>query len=411
MRYAEARRTKGPADDDSGAHDQGQRRVVRRRARTGWHGRPFKKGEELDRALAELEKQFVPVPAGVNLAQQIPKPPARVPPGGRAEAGCAAGLHARRPGRDARGVRHGDRQARRGRPARRRARRGREELDVQRQVREGAARPLLSELHRRAGDDRRGDGARRRAARFRFRRRSRASSRAQRLHPHGRRSATSASRWPARTPACRSAKTGRRRWRSRIWRCAARSRTSRCSIRATRSAPSGSSRSRPAIPGPAYIRTSRPKTPVIYVERRDVHGRRPQGAARERERRGDGHRRGRHGVRGAEGVRSAESRGHGDPRHRSLLGGAGRSRRPRRGGPRDRRTPDHGRGSLRGRRHRRRGGRSGRRRGTDACTGSPCARFPAAASPKSCSIASASPRSTSSTPCAVAAAKPVTAGR
>ena len=28
----------------------------------GWHGKAFKKGEELDRALAELEQQFVPVP-------------------------------------------------------------------------------------------------------------------------------------------------------------------------------------------------------------------------------------------------------------------------------------------------------------------------------------------------------------
>jgi transketolase len=43
----------------------------------GWHGKPFKKGEELDRALAELEKQFVPAPAGVNLAQQIARPSAR----------------------------------------------------------------------------------------------------------------------------------------------------------------------------------------------------------------------------------------------------------------------------------------------------------------------------------------------
>lgn len=44
----------------------------------GWHGRAFKKGEELDRALAELESQFVPVPGGgkeVNLARQIAKPP------------------------------------------------------------------------------------------------------------------------------------------------------------------------------------------------------------------------------------------------------------------------------------------------------------------------------------------------
>ena len=46
----------------------------------GWHGKPFKKGEELDRALTELEKQFVPVPEGgpaANLAGQIPKPPSK----------------------------------------------------------------------------------------------------------------------------------------------------------------------------------------------------------------------------------------------------------------------------------------------------------------------------------------------
>ena len=43
----------------------------------GWHGKPFKKGEEMDRAIAELEKQFVPVPESgpaANLAAQIPKP-------------------------------------------------------------------------------------------------------------------------------------------------------------------------------------------------------------------------------------------------------------------------------------------------------------------------------------------------
>ncbi|MBI4486494.1 MAG: transketolase, partial [Acidobacteria bacterium] len=43
----------------------------------GWHGKAFKKGEELDRAIAELEAQFVPVPGGgrdLNLAQQIPRP-------------------------------------------------------------------------------------------------------------------------------------------------------------------------------------------------------------------------------------------------------------------------------------------------------------------------------------------------
>ena len=45
----------------------------------GWHGKPFKKGEEMDRALAELKKQFVPEPEGVNLAQQIRKPGPRPP--------------------------------------------------------------------------------------------------------------------------------------------------------------------------------------------------------------------------------------------------------------------------------------------------------------------------------------------
>src|ERR1700688_1962087 len=45
--------------------------------KTGWHGRTFKKGEELDRALAEIEKQFVPAPAGVDLPGQIAKPAAR----------------------------------------------------------------------------------------------------------------------------------------------------------------------------------------------------------------------------------------------------------------------------------------------------------------------------------------------
>ena len=49
----------------------------------GWHGKAFKKGEELDRALAELEKQFVPVPeggSGTNLADQIPRPASKPRP-------------------------------------------------------------------------------------------------------------------------------------------------------------------------------------------------------------------------------------------------------------------------------------------------------------------------------------------
>jgi transketolase len=45
--------------------------------REGWHGRAFKKGDELDRAVAELERQFEPVPSAVNLASAIAKPPQR----------------------------------------------------------------------------------------------------------------------------------------------------------------------------------------------------------------------------------------------------------------------------------------------------------------------------------------------
>src|ERR1700730_1202523 len=46
----------------------------------GWHGKPFKKGEELDRALAELETQFVPDPPGIDLVREIAKPPTRSRP-------------------------------------------------------------------------------------------------------------------------------------------------------------------------------------------------------------------------------------------------------------------------------------------------------------------------------------------
>jgi transketolase len=50
----------------------------------GWHGKPFKKGEELNRALAELESQFVPIPGGgsapnVNTLIQSPAASARPP--------------------------------------------------------------------------------------------------------------------------------------------------------------------------------------------------------------------------------------------------------------------------------------------------------------------------------------------
>ena len=154
-------RDQGPADDDPGAHDQGQRRVVRRRARTAGTARRSRRARSSTARSPSSRSSSCRCPRrpASNLAAQIPKPASQAARRRHAEAGGAARLQARRSGRDARGLRHRARQARRRRPARRRARRRREELDVQRQVREGRARALLPELHRRAGDGRRGDGA------------------------------------------------------------------------------------------------------------------------------------------------------------------------------------------------------------------------------------------------------------
>ena len=58
-------------------------------------------------------------------------------------------------------------------------------------------------------------------------------------------------------------------------------------------------------PGPAYMRTSRPKTPVIYSNDESFRDRRAEGPARERRRRRDGHRCRRHGVRSAQGLRAS----------------------------------------------------------------------------------------------------------
>ena len=73
---AEARRTKGQPTMILARTIKGKG-VSFVEGKEGWHGRAFKKGEELDRALAELEQQFVGAPAGVNLPAQIPKPASR----------------------------------------------------------------------------------------------------------------------------------------------------------------------------------------------------------------------------------------------------------------------------------------------------------------------------------------------
>src|SRR6185503_14131656 len=49
--------------------------------KNGWHGKPFKKGEEVERALAELQSQFVPeeLPAAQPRPRSVPRPPAKPP--------------------------------------------------------------------------------------------------------------------------------------------------------------------------------------------------------------------------------------------------------------------------------------------------------------------------------------------
>jgi transketolase len=70
----EARRTKGKPTMILARTIKGKG-VSFAEGKDGWHGKAFKKGEELDRALAELEQQLVPG-VSVDLAAQIPKPAA-----------------------------------------------------------------------------------------------------------------------------------------------------------------------------------------------------------------------------------------------------------------------------------------------------------------------------------------------
>ena len=72
-------------------------------------------------------------------------------------------------------------------------------------------------------------------------------------------------------------------------------------------------------PGPVYLRMSRPKTPVIYANDAPFAIGGLDGAAPERRRRGDRDRRRGHAVRGAQGLRPAGRRGRCHPRRRCLL--------------------------------------------------------------------------------------------
>ena len=70
---AEARRTKGQPTMILPRTIKGKG-VAAVEGKDGWHGKAFKKGEEMDRAIAELEGQMVPTAGGINLASQIAKP-------------------------------------------------------------------------------------------------------------------------------------------------------------------------------------------------------------------------------------------------------------------------------------------------------------------------------------------------
>jgi transketolase len=83
--YAEARATKGRPTMILARTIKGKG-VSFVEGKDGWHGRAFKKGEELDRALAELQQQLETVPAGVDLTREIPKPTVRSRPAGKIEA-------------------------------------------------------------------------------------------------------------------------------------------------------------------------------------------------------------------------------------------------------------------------------------------------------------------------------------
>src|SRR5438046_868794 len=71
--YTEARRTKGQPTMILARTIKGKG-VSFVEGKDGWHGRAFKKGEELQRALAELKQQIVPNPPGLDLVRSIPRP-------------------------------------------------------------------------------------------------------------------------------------------------------------------------------------------------------------------------------------------------------------------------------------------------------------------------------------------------
>jgi transketolase len=76
--YAEARATKGRPTMILARTIKGKG-ISLAEGKDGWHGRALKKGQELDSTLAELEQQLVPSADAVTLPRLIPKPSSRPP--------------------------------------------------------------------------------------------------------------------------------------------------------------------------------------------------------------------------------------------------------------------------------------------------------------------------------------------
>ncbi len=176
--FEQAAATKGRPTVSAGANAEGQGRLVCRRP-----AGLARQGVQEGRGGARHRRARGAVGSRVGREDRDPDA-AQGRTGAQAGNDAGAAAQARRDDRHARGVWRGHRRAGQGRSPRRRARRRREELHVQREVRSRARRALLSVLHRRAGDDRRGHGtgrARRDSVSVDLRRVSHAGGR---LHPH-----------------------------------------------------------------------------------------------------------------------------------------------------------------------------------------------------------------------------------
>ena len=172
-----------------------------------WHGKALDNPEQ---AIEELGGER-------NIVVEVAKPDYEGEPhvfeSGPAR---AADVGARRGGGDAAGLRRGARRPGRGQRQGRRARRRGQQLHLRRALRQGLSGALLRDVHRRAAAGRSGrrpPGARLGAVCVDA---SRRSSRAPTTSSAWPRSARRTSASAARTPGFRSARTGRRRWRSRI---------------------------------------------------------------------------------------------------------------------------------------------------------------------------------------------------